>query len=93
MLPFSRSNETEADLIGLLLMAKAGYNPRASVQFWTRFSGSSQAGVLGNLMSTHPCDSDRIAEMNRNMSRADEEYRKCANPKGYGTVFQHNRSR
>ena len=34
-----------------------------------------------------------IAEMNRNMSRADEEYRKCANPKGYGTVFQHNRSR
>ncbi len=93
MLPFSRSNETEADLIGLLLMAKAGYNPRASVQFWTRFSGSSQAGVLGNLMSTHPCDSDRIAEMNRNMSRADEEYRKCTNPKGYGTVFQHNRSR
>ena len=93
MLPFSRSNETEADLIGLLLMAKAGYNPRASVQFWTRFSGSSQAGVLGNLMSTHPCDSDRIAEMNRNMSWADEEYRKCANPKGYGTVFQHNRSR
>ncbi len=93
MLPFSRSNETEADLIGLLLMAKAGYNPRASVQFWTRFSSNSQAGVLGNLMSTHPCDSDRIAEMNRNMSRADEEYRKCANPKGYGTVFQHNRSR
>ena len=38
MLPFSRDNEYEADLIGLILMAKAGYNPQAAIHFWTRFS-------------------------------------------------------
>lgn len=88
MLPFSRSNESEADLIGLLLMAKAGYNPRAAVQFWSRFSSNSQSGLLGSWLSTHPCDSDRIEAMNRNMERAEAEYRKASNPKGYGTVFR-----
>ena len=89
MLPFSRSNESEADLIGLLLMAKAGYDPNASVQFWTRFGSNSSASKLGNLMSTHPCDADRIAAMKANMPTAEKEYQKAANKKGYGVTFSH----
>ena len=91
MLPFSRSNEAEADLIGLILMARAGYDPRAAVQFWTRFSSSSSASMLGNLMSTHPCDADRIAAMNANMSIALEEYKKARAKKGFGMTFTHER--
>lgn len=67
MLPFSRSNESEADQIGLLLMAEAGYNPRAAVQFWSRFSSNSSSGLFGSWLSTHPCDSDRIKAMNDQM--------------------------
>lgn len=87
MLPFSRSNESEADMIGLILMAKAGYNPKASVQFWKRFSRNSQAGLLGNLMSTHPCDADRIQAMENKLFIAEEEYGKAKNKKGFGATF------
>ena len=87
ILPFSRSNEAEADLIGLILMARAGYDPRAAVQFWTRFSSSSSAGLLGNLMSTHPCDADRIAAMNNNMPLAEQEYKTARSKKGFGMTF------
>ena len=84
MLPFSRSNESEADLIGLILMAKAGYDPRASVEFWTRFSKNAESSALGNLMSTHPCDADRIAAMNKNMAQAEAYYQKAPQKKGSG---------
>ena len=89
MLPFSRSNEAEADMIGLMLMAKAGYDPHASVDFWTRFSSNSSASLLGNLMSTHPCDADRIAAMNNDMPRAEKEYENARNKRGYGITFSH----
>ena len=89
MLPFSRSNEAEADMIGLILMAKAGYDPRASVNFWTRFSSNSSSSKLGSLMSTHPCDADRIAAMNRDMPIAEQEYQNASNKKGFGVTFSH----
>ena len=93
ILPFSRSNEAEADTIGLILMARAGYNPHAAVHFWTRFSSSSSAGLLGNLMSTHPCDADRIAAMNNNMPLAEQEYKITRNKKGFGMTFSHSGGR
>lgn len=91
MLPFSRDNETEADLIGLQLMAKAGYNPRAAPAFWKRFaSGHSASTIMGDLMSTHPCDEDRIAAMEQNLDAALDEYRRAANKKEYGITFREN---
>ena len=89
MLPFSRSNESEADYIGLILMSKAGYDPQAAVDFWSRFGGNSSSNILGDLLSTHPCDADRIAAMKENMSQAKKYYDQAKSKKGFGVTFSH----
>lgn len=69
MLPFSRSHETEADEIGLKLMAMAGFDPQQSVQLW-----KNMAAAGGNkppeLLSTHPSDDTRIQDLQANMPDA-----------------------
>ena len=87
MLPFSRSNEYEADLIGLILMAKAGYNPKAAIHFWTRFSRGKTATWVGTVTSTHPCDSDRIQNFHNHMHLAEDAYKKARNKKEFGIIF------
>ncbi|MBC5864533.1 M48 family metallopeptidase [Flavobacterium turcicum] len=63
MLPFSRNHETEADKIGLTLMAIAGYNPEQSIAFWQRMSAKSGGQAPPEFMSTHPSDATRIANL------------------------------
>ena len=63
MLPFSRSHETEADKIGVMLMAIAGYNPDESIKFWGRMSAKSNGQAPPEFMSTHPSDATRIANL------------------------------
>lgn len=61
--PFSRRDESEADLIGLELAARAGYDPRASISLWKKMAAAGAASKLPTFLSTHPSGDDRIASL------------------------------
>jgi len=65
---FSRSDESEADLVGLELAARAGYDPRAGITLWQKMAASSQ-GAPPQWLSTHPAGNTRIADIERNLPR------------------------
>jgi predicted Zn-dependent protease len=69
ILPFSRKHESEADLLGLEIMSKAGFNPQASVALW---EGMKALGgeKPHELMSTHPSDDTRIKDLKDNLPKA-----------------------
>ncbi|OAI54331.1 hypothetical protein AYO47_03075 [Planctomyces sp. SCGC AG-212-M04] len=62
LLPFSRAQETQADSIGLMLMARAGYNPEEAPRFWRRFQSAGKSAIP-ELLSTHPADERRAANL------------------------------
>lgn len=63
MLPFSRSHETEADRIGLQIMAIAGYNPDEAAELWKRMKAKSGGEAPPEFMSTHPSNDTRISNL------------------------------
>lgn len=63
LLPFSRTHEKEADRLGLIFMAMAGYDPYAAPDFWKRMSKNSQGKESPEFLSTHPSNSSRIADL------------------------------
>lgn len=63
LLPFSRGDESEADQIGIDLMARAGFDPRESVTLWQNMSRASSGGAPIEFMSTHPSHTTRIAQL------------------------------
>lgn len=76
-LPHSRLQESEADEMGLIYMARAGFNPQAAVAFWERFSQlDANSSSTPWFLRTHPVSADRAAELRALMPRAMEEYRK-----------------
>lgn len=70
LLPFSRLQETEADRLGLIFMAMAGYNPEEAVSFWQRMAANDTGGAPPEFMSTHPSDATRIANLQKNLPEA-----------------------
>ena len=70
LLPFSRKHESEADYVGILLAADAGYDPREAVALWERMGQMSGGGALSEFMSTHPSHETRIAQLNKWMPEA-----------------------
>jgi len=90
MLPYSRLHENEADVIGLNLMAKAGYDPKAAVDFWKRFD-TGNSSKLDELLSTHPCDATRVANLTEHLPEAQELYAACAEKRGLGATMVNGR--
>ena len=75
LLPWSRVQESEADHLGLILMAKAGYDPRASRDLWVRMSQLPGASTKPpEFLSTHPADPTRIRQIEGRLPEALQEY-------------------
>lgn len=81
-LPFSRSHESEADKVGLTLMAIAGYNPEVSVAFWERMAAQSGGNEPAEFTSTHPSNATRIANLKALIPQAKADAAK------YGVTFK-----
>lgn len=76
MLPFSRLHESEADEMGLVFMAMAGYDPREAPKFWERMAAQSGGAAPPEFMSTHPSHNTRISDLNKQMAKAYTIYQK-----------------
>jgi metalloendopeptidase OMA1, mitochondrial len=87
-LPFSRSHESEADQIGLLYMARAGYDPNEALLFWQRFSKVKDGKAPPEWASTHPADTTRIQGLRSYLSRAKYDYQNLKLKHGLGQTFR-----
>jgi predicted Zn-dependent protease len=74
ILPYSRYHESEADEIGLIYAAKAGYDPRAAIGFWEQME-AQKGGAPPEFLSTHPAGSTRIKKLNELMPKAYQVYK------------------
>jgi len=75
LLPYSRSHESEADHIGLILMARAGFDPKAALPFWERMNALG-GGKPPEFLSTHPATARRIADIKAELPEAEKDYKK-----------------
>jgi predicted Zn-dependent protease len=78
-LKFSRANESEADLVGMELAARAGYDPRAGISLWKKMAAASK-GAPPQWLSTHPASGTRIQEMETAMPQVMPLYERAAKP-------------
>ncbi|MEY4752881.1 MAG: hypothetical protein RJA44_556 [Pseudomonadota bacterium] len=78
-LKFSREDESEADLVGMELAARAGYNPRSGVTLWQKMQAASK-GAPPQFLSTHPSSSTRIQEIEANLPKVEGLYARAEKP-------------
>ncbi len=84
ILPFNRKQESEADRIGLVYMARAGYDPRESVDFWNRMADANKGKPSPpEFLSTHPSYGTRVKNLNRWMPEAIGIYNKSTKAQNY----------
>lgn len=76
MLPYSRTQESEADHLGLIFMAMAGYDPHTAPEFWKRMAAGKQGGSPPEFLSTHPSDETRIKDITEWIPEAMKYYKK-----------------
>ncbi len=79
-LKYGRSDETEADALGLLLAARAGYDPRAGVALWQKMAALKKGKETPALLSTHPAGPDRIKAMQKRLPRVLPIYQAATKP-------------
>jgi predicted Zn-dependent protease len=78
-LKFGRQDESEADLVGMELAARAGYNPRAGVSLWQKMAEASK-GAPPQFLSTHPSSSTRIQDIEANLTKVEPLYARAPRP-------------
>ena len=76
IMPYGRMQESEADHLGLIFMAMAGYDPNEAVPFWERMSAQKGGKAPPEFLSTHPSDAKRIENIRRLIPEAMKQYRK-----------------
>lgn len=76
LLPFSRLHESEADRLGLIFMAMAGYDPETAVDFWSRMASKQGGKSMPEFLSTHPSDETRISKIRALLPEAKKYFRK-----------------
>jgi predicted Zn-dependent protease len=76
LLPFSRIQESEADRLGLIFMAMAGYDPRKAVDFWKRMANTKNDRSVPEFLNTHPADNKRIDDIEKLLPEAMRYYKK-----------------
>jgi predicted Zn-dependent protease len=76
LLPYSRLQESEADHLGLIFMAMAGYDPHLAVPFWQRMSSMNTGQKPPELLSDHPADATRIQDIQKEIPEASKYYKK-----------------
>ena len=79
LLPFSRAHEEEADYLGIIFMARAGYNPEAAPAFWQRFAKAG-AKKPPEFFSTHPADETRVRKLQAWLPEAKAQMPKSVSP-------------
>jgi predicted Zn-dependent protease len=87
VLPYSRVHEFEADRIGLIYMARAGYDPSEGVRLWERMSKIKKPPIPAWL-STHPADEERITKLREYLPEAEKLYREASPIYGFGEVLR-----
>ncbi len=88
ILPYSRKHELEADHIGIMLMAKAGYDPGEAPKFWERFAGQKDGAAPMEFLSTHPSDARRSAALRDVLPGAFELYQAAPEKLGMGQMIE-----
>jgi len=76
ILPYGRMQESEADHLGLIFMAMAGYDPNEALTFWERMAANKGGQAPPEFLSTHPSDATRIENIRRLIPEAMKEYKK-----------------
>ncbi|HET6599374.1 MAG TPA: M48 family metalloprotease, partial [Burkholderiaceae bacterium] len=78
-LKFGREDESEADLVGMELAARAGYDPRAGITLWQKMAEASK-GAPPQFLSTHPSGPTRIHDMQMSLPKVEPLYARAAKP-------------
>jgi len=85
-LPYSRTQEYEADFIGLILVSEAGYSPEAAINFFRKLDRISKTQKLWAFFSTHPLTEDRIKNLEEKLSQIKQKYRSAPIQRGLGQI-------
>jgi len=83
LMPYGRAHENEADVVGQELMAKSGFNPKASIKLWKNMAALSNKNTLPEFMSTHPSNKKRINHLTTHLALSSKLYKSENNPKCY----------